>query len=74
MTGLDAVLVAVFAAVWLVPLGLAVRWERRLRTERHGLGPVPEAAPGTAAARVRGEAGRADDRRAEDQRTEAARR
>ncbi len=74
MTGLDVVLVAVFAAVWLVPLGLAVRWERRLRTERRGLGPVPEAAPETAAPRMRVEDGRADDRRAEDQRAEAPRR
>ena len=31
MTGLDVVLVMVFAAIWLVPLALAVRWELRLR-------------------------------------------
>ena len=30
MTGLDLVLMTIFAAVWIVPLTLAVRWERRL--------------------------------------------
>jgi hypothetical protein len=31
MTGLEYVLTATFAAVWLVPATLALRWERRLR-------------------------------------------
>ena len=34
MNGLDTVLAAVFAAVWLVPLVLTARWERRLRADR----------------------------------------
>jgi hypothetical protein len=31
MTALEYYLVAVFAAVWLIPLGLSVRWEIRRR-------------------------------------------
>ena len=31
MTGLEYVLAATFAAVWLLPAALALRWERRLR-------------------------------------------
>ena len=34
MTGLEYTLAATFAAVWLVPLTMAVRWERRLRSAR----------------------------------------
>jgi hypothetical protein len=44
MTGLEYVLAAVFAAVWLVPLTMAVRWERRLRTARRTLS-VPSTPP-----------------------------
>ena len=46
MNGLDAVLVAIFAAVWLVPLALAVRWERRLLAERRS-SAAAEASIGT---------------------------
>jgi hypothetical protein len=42
MTGLDVVLAAVFAAVWLAPLTMAVRWERRLRANRR-TPPAPHA-------------------------------
>lgn len=34
MTGLEYVLTAVFASVWLVPLAMALCWERRLRAAR----------------------------------------
>ncbi len=36
MTGLEFVLAVVFAAIWLVPLALALVWERRnQRLSRH---------------------------------------
>lgn len=31
MTPLDFILLAVFAALWLVPLAMASRWESRLK-------------------------------------------
>ncbi|MFU8841776.1 MAG: hypothetical protein ACNA8R_13815 [Nitriliruptoraceae bacterium] len=31
MTGLEYVLTVTFVAVWLIPLGLAMRWEQQLR-------------------------------------------
>jgi hypothetical protein len=34
MTGPEYALVAIFAAVWLIPLTLAVTWERRYRDLR----------------------------------------
>jgi hypothetical protein len=37
MTGLEYVLIATFAAVWLVPLTMAVRWERRLKAAQQDL-------------------------------------
>lgn len=32
MTMLEYYLVTIFAAIWIVPLVMAVAWERRLRT------------------------------------------
>jgi hypothetical protein len=34
MTMLEYYLVAIFSAVWIVPLAMAVAWERRLRTSQ----------------------------------------
>ncbi len=31
MTGLEYVLTVTFVVVWLIPLGLAMRWEQQLR-------------------------------------------
>lgn len=49
MTGLEYVLIATFAAVWLTPLTLAVRWERRLRQAERDRGrPPPDHRPSEA--------------------------
>lgn len=42
MTGLEYVLAAMFAAVWLVPAAMALRWEQRLRAAGRA-GPASEA-------------------------------
>lgn len=39
MTALEYYLVVVFAAVWLVPAYLALRWEQRLREARSARAP-----------------------------------
>lgn len=46
MTGLEYVMVAMFASIGLVPLGMAVAWERRLaRSRREPRASSPPAAP-----------------------------
>ncbi len=41
MTGLEYVLAATFAVVGLVPLSMALRWERRLAATLHDTQPPP---------------------------------
>lgn len=45
MTGLEYLLAATFVAVGLVPLAMALRWERRLAAERRrrSASPSPDA-------------------------------